>query len=88
MGMGLPILLSLPEGEASRIILETDSGIIIPPEQPKLLAEAVVSLYEDTDMCAALAKASASAASNYSREKQANKMLEVLKDVADGGRKN
>ena len=38
-------------------------------------------------MCAALAKASASAASSYSRVKQANKMLEVLKDVADGGRK-
>ncbi len=88
MGMGLPILLSLPEGEASHIIHETGSGIIIPPEQPKLLAEAVVSLYENTDRCSALANASASAASSYSRLQQANKMLEVLNDVANDGRKN
>lgn len=79
MGMGLPILFSLPEGEATKIIRESKSGVVIPPEQPKILAEAVVSLYENADTRNAFADASAKAASAHSRAMQANKMLELLK---------
>ncbi len=81
MGMGLPILLLLPEGEASRIIRDTGAGLVIPPEQPDKLAEVVIDLYGNPDKRSALAKASARAASSYSREQQAGKMLEVLKKV-------
>ncbi len=81
MGMGLPILLSLPEGEASRIIRDTGAGLVIPPEQPDKLAEVVIDLYGNPDKRSVLAKASARAASSYSREQQAGKMLEVLKKV-------
>jgi putative colanic acid biosynthesis glycosyltransferase WcaI len=79
MGMGLPILFSLPEGEATQIIRESKSGMVIPPEQPEILAEAVVSLCENPDSLNAFAEASAKAASAHSRAMQAKKMLQVLK---------
>jgi glycosyltransferase involved in cell wall biosynthesis len=81
MGMGLPILLSLPEGEASGIITQTGSGIVIPPEQPDKLAKAVLELSMETVLHKKLSKASADAAARYSREMQATKMLDVLEQV-------
>jgi colanic acid biosynthesis glycosyl transferase WcaI len=82
MGMGLPIILSLPQGEASGIIESTGAGMVIPPEQPDQLAAAVVKLYEDPVARAALVKASTAAAEQYSRELQAARMLNVLEKVA------
>ena len=82
MGMGLPIILSLPKGEASGIIENTGAGMVIPPEQPEQLAAAVVKLYENPGARAALAKASTAAAAQYSRELQASRMLNVLEKVA------
>jgi colanic acid biosynthesis glycosyl transferase WcaI len=85
MGMGLPIILSLPKGEASAIIEESGAGIVLPPEQPMELAEAIVGLYRDKDTYMKLARASANGAAIYSREKQASRMLSVLeKTVAVG----
>ena len=82
MGMGLPIILSLPKGEASGIIQQSGAGVVVPPEQPEVLAETVVRLYENRDELEGLAKASLAAASGHSREQQAQKMLNILKSVA------
>ena len=41
MGMGVPILMSLPDGEATGIIRATDAGVCVPPENPEALAEAL-----------------------------------------------
>ena len=82
MGMGLPIILSLPKGEASGIIENTGAGMVIPPEQPDQLVAAVVKLYENPGTRVALAKASTAAAAQYSRELQASRMLNVLEKVA------
>lgn len=84
MGMGLPIVLSLPKGEASRIIEDTGAGIVIPPEQPEKLAEVVIRLYAHPVERETLARASADAAEQYSRERQARRMLEVLEKVIEG----
>ena len=35
MGMGLPILLATPEGEASRILAEEDAGVWVPSGNPQ-----------------------------------------------------
>ena len=66
MGMGLPIILSLPAGESSRIIEGTGAGVVIPPEQPEKLALTVVELFEDRVKLEKLAKASAEAAAQHS----------------------
>lgn len=84
MGMGLPIILSLPEGEASGIIENSRAGVVIPPEQPEKLAETVLGLYEEPEYLAQLARTSAESAKQYSRERQARRMLEVLGKVVDG----
>ena len=84
MGMGLPIILSIPTGEASGIIENTGAGLVIPPEDPGKLAEAISYLSENTDEHKKLAKASSIAASGFSREQLARRMLKILQEVAVG----
>jgi len=81
MGMGLPIILSLPMGEASEIIEETACGVVIPPEQPAQLVAAVLDLYQNTEKRQALSHAGTIAAQQYSRKQQADKMIKVLQKV-------
>lgn len=83
-GMGLPVLLASPKGEASRILDADGAGLHVPAEDPEALAAAVLRLVDDTDARTCFAKASRTAASTHSREKQARDMLAVLEIVAQG----
>ena len=47
MGMGIPVLLSLPDGEASRIVHDTDCGVCIPPEDPGSMSRTITALSDD-----------------------------------------
>jgi len=78
MGMGLPIVASIPTGEASDIITSANAGVIIKPETPMLLAQSIESLSLDSERMLQLASGSACAASLFSREKLAKKMLNHL----------
>ena len=78
MGMGLPIILSLPEGEAAEIIRTTRSGLVIPPEDPAALASAVQRLSTEHELRGQLARSSADAAADYSRDVQAARMLHTF----------
>jgi len=83
MGMGVPILMSLPKGEATGIVQSTGSGVCVRPEDPEAMAAAVEALAgDDAQMCELRARARA-AAPLYSRETQARKMLDVLHHVAE-----
>ncbi|MEE9544223.1 MAG: glycosyltransferase family 4 protein [Rhodospirillales bacterium] len=84
MGMGLPLLLAAPEGEASRIILKEETGLWVPAEDPDALAAAVRKLMTESEVRAAFAKKSFEAAPSYSREQQARRMIEVLEMVIRG----
>ena len=83
MGMGLPILLAAPEGEASRLVLG-NGGIWVPPENPTALANAVRALSTEPSKLARLSAASLAAAPRHSRELQARNMLRVLELAAAG----
>ena len=84
MGMGLPIILALPSGEA-RDILEADgAGIHVPPEDPTELAVAVTRLADQTDFYHSLRLKSLAAAPRHSRETQAEHMISALKVVIEG----
>ena len=86
MGMGLPILLVSPRGEASDIIEAEQAGIYVPAGDPKALADAAVSFREDVPLYRTCAKKSLESAKNYSRERQSKEMLAVLEHVvAKGG---
>ncbi len=81
MGMGLPILLAAPAGEASKILLEEGAGIFIAPGDPQALAEAVLTLERDETQLCQFAKASFEAAPRHTRERQAEEMLVALKSA-------
>ena len=84
IGMGLPVLLAAPEGEASRLLLDTGAGVWVPPEDPAALAGAISSLHGDRATRERLAAASRAAAPAHSRESQALGMLRVLEGAAAG----
>jgi len=78
MGMGVPIALAGPAGEATRIVERAGAGVVLPAEDPEALAAAVAALADDPVRTRALARASRAAAPLYSRDHLANAMLELL----------
>lgn len=75
MGMGLPILLVAPEGEASRIVVGEKVGIWVPAGDPRALAEAVLRLESNAALRSTLAESSRAAGPLHSRERQAREMM-------------
>ena len=83
MGMGLPILLVTPKGEASHLT-SGNGAVWVPPEDPVALADAVRKLKADPSLRARLSSAGLAAAPLHSRENQARKMILVLESAAAG----
>lgn len=46
MAMGLPMIIFCPPGEATQIIGDANAGLIVEPENPEALAEAILTLYD------------------------------------------
>ena len=84
MAMGLPLLVAAPAGIASRLVAGDGAGLIVPAEDPDALARAAETLADDAALRQRLAAASGAAAPNYSRARQADAMLAVLRAAADG----
>ncbi|MCF7810543.1 glycosyltransferase family 4 protein [bacterium] len=83
MGMGLPILLVAPKGEASNII-ETDKvGVWIPAADPEVLARTVIDIKMDESLMNKWKKNSLNSAKLHTREIQAQKMIDVLDAVVE-----
>lgn len=83
MGMGIPIVMSVPEGEATEIIRTTESGIVVESENVDQITAAITSLQEDKQLYERVRKNSLRAASDYSRALMAKKMISVLEDIQD-----
>jgi hypothetical protein len=84
MGMGLPMIIACPEGEATGIIRQTESGLVVRPEDPEALARSVRELYLDRERLGKLAEASADSAEAYDRARQARLMLDCFERVRRG----
>jgi len=82
MGMGLPILISIPEGEATKIVHDFNCGVITPPEDAEKLAQSVLKLQSNNVLLMNLKKSSFKAAHNFSRDTNASEMLNILKKVS------
>jgi colanic acid biosynthesis glycosyl transferase WcaI len=78
MAMRLPIIISVPRGEATEIVASSESGIIVPPEKHADLAEAILKLYKDQKLLKKLSENSYRASKLYDREKLANEMLKYI----------
>ena len=81
MAMGLPVVLSLPKGEASDLVEQAQVGVWTAPESPALLAEVILSLSNNPKQLAQYAENCRAAAVNHTREKQALSMLQVIEQL-------
>ena len=79
MGMGKPILLASPPGEASTILAESGAGLWVAPERPHDLLAGIRMLKDNPVLYRRYAKHSLAAAPHYSRERQARQMLNALR---------
>ena len=84
MAMGVPVLVSIPEGEATGLVRETGCGALVPPEDARAMAEVIVRLHKDPGDRARFRAAGLAAASRYSRDQQALLMLRVLEGACRG----
>lgn len=83
MGMGLPILLAAPQGEASELLATNDAGLWVRPERPGELLKALRLLKNNPSLRLRMAERSRAAAPHYSRERQARDMLSLLQDATE-----
>jgi hypothetical protein len=77
-GTGFPMVVSCPEGEGTGKIRDTKSGVVVPLEDPELLAACVRQLYEKSERLQKPARASGNSAKLYDRAQQARLMLALL----------
>jgi glycosyltransferase involved in cell wall biosynthesis len=84
MGMGLPIVISIPRGEAVEIVEDSGAGVWVPPEDPEALAGALAALVDDDERMQTYSGASAHAAAGFGRDRLAEEMLRVFKGVLNG----
>ena len=76
MGFNKPLIISIPEGEATGIVRRNQCGLIVPPENPPVLAEALLSLYKDKKLRKQSGMNGFRAVSKlYNRDTLANDML-------------
>jgi len=78
MGMGLPVVIACPEGEATSIVPATGCGRVVAPENPDALAKCLGDLAVQPETMQALRERSLAAAPRYSRDQLAGEMLEHL----------
>jgi glycosyltransferase involved in cell wall biosynthesis len=84
MGMGLPVLLASPKGEASRIVESEGAGLWVPAEDPEALERGIRKLKGEPIYYGECAVRSRTAAPRYSRELQARNVLKVAEQVVEG----
>lgn len=80
MGMGLPTIVSVPEGEATDIIRTYNCGIQVAPETPQEIVSAATKLFADKKLTKSYAENSVIAASNFERANLAKKFIKILKE--------
>ena len=81
MAMKLPILISVPEGESTEIVRREKLGLVIPPENPDRLAEALINIKDDKVMYDTYAKNGLLAANKFNRKKLSIEMLNYIEEA-------
>lgn len=80
MAMGIPTVMSVPEGEATAIVRETNSGLVVESENVDEITEAILRLYENKELYQRMRISSIEAAPKFSRDIMAEAMVSVFED--------
>ena len=81
MAMGLPMIISVPPGEATEIIQKENLGIVVPPENPNKISEALLDLKTNKNSYNIFAKNNLKAANKFNRKNLAIEMLAHIKEI-------
>jgi colanic acid biosynthesis glycosyl transferase WcaI len=81
MAMKIPIIISVPEGEATEIVITEKAGLIVPPENSNKLAGAILKIKNDIELHSNLAVNSGLAASKFNRKILALDMLNHIEEL-------
>jgi glycosyltransferase involved in cell wall biosynthesis len=85
MAAGRPVVLSA-RGEAARLVEREDAGLVVPPEDPQALAEALVGLAGDHSRIGVLGEAGRRCAVEaFDAEVAADQWVDLLEEVTDQG---
>jgi colanic acid biosynthesis glycosyl transferase WcaI len=83
MAMGVPIIMSIPRGEATGILEHCAAGLVLEPEDSQALADAILEIKANHHRRAQFAANGLRSVEEYSRDRKAADMLETLLGVAD-----
>ena len=78
MAMGIPVVMSIPVGQATQIVEDTHCGVVIPPEQPACLVDTIKQLKDDEQRMQSLRDNALTAAKEYSRTRLATLMESAI----------
>lgn len=82
MGFSKPIIVSVPEGEATHIVEKHHCGIKVIPESPVELMKAILDLYADRKSCSYYGKNGLDAVTKYfDRDNLAQRLLHILEQI-------
>ena len=85
LACGLPVIATSVGGNPE-VIRHLETGWLTPPDDPPALTEAIVTLLEDEKLQSKLReKARAHAVQNYSLVKMADRLLDLYRQVLEGG---
>ena len=83
MGAGVPIVISVPQGEATKLVVDDAAGLSCEPDNPEALANSILELYKNKKLHSEVSAASLAAGKKYDREILAKKMLDLLEEVSN-----
>lgn len=86
MGHGVPVVMSVPEGEATALVRREGCGVVVPVADARALADVIRELARSPERLAELRARSLAAAPRHSRERHAAHMLALLERVAGARR--
>ncbi len=85
MASGVPVLASAIPGFTAVIDAGKD-GLLVPPNQPRVLAQAVDTLLNDEDLCRAMTAHGIRTAQRYDWHRVADSVLDVYDEARDRSR--
>lgn len=81
LACGVPVI-STTSGGAAEIIVDPANGTLIPPAEPRMLAEAILDLLSDPERCTIIGEANKNLARReFSRETMAQRFLDLYRSI-------
>jgi glycosyltransferase involved in cell wall biosynthesis len=81
-GVGKPVMVVQPDGEAAEIVRNAGAGEWVQPENPDALSDAIFRWAKEPDLLLKYSRAAELAAREYSRDTLAAEMLRLIKATA------